>query len=164
MIDNLSHRLREYENELDACSPEKSGPVFQRIADKYEDDLLELPGFPDAYFDFVLGLLSDKRFYSKPGVWNFLMVLSTEKHKLRSDHYQALAARIVDNYKQYADEELCLAACDFIARNYPFAFARQTLDRLATIEAEKPKKLWGFAKDGMRILAAEEKRAGKTTH
>ncbi|MCK9383956.1 MAG: hypothetical protein M0Q15_04925 [Nevskia sp.] len=88
----------------------------------------------------------------------FLLSLSAEKDNLCPDHYRALAKQIIDNYENYLDELLCLTACDFIARNYPFTTAKDIFNRLAPIEKKKPETLRGYVEDGLRILAAEEKR------
>ncbi len=160
MTDDLREKLESYREQLIKCSPGKSESVFQKVADSYEDDLLEVEDFPAGYFEFVVSLLSEDRFYSKAGAWNFLLVLGTEKQKIKDWHYHALSEVFVENYEKYVDEDLCLGVCDFIARNYPFGDAKALFDRLAVIEAGKPQGLQGFVKDGLRILAAEKGRAG----
>lgn len=157
MTDDLRERLDAYREQLVKCSPKNSESVYQKVADSYEDDLLEVEEFPSGYFEFVLSVLTESRFFSKPGAWIFLLVLGTEKRKMR-DRYQALAKVLVDNYEQYMDEDLCLAVCDFVARNYFADVARAIFERLAVIEKRKPEELQGFVKDGLRILAAEERR------
>lgn len=161
MTSAFQERLDEYRELLTQCAGRRCEGVFEKVADRYEDDLLELENFPKNYFDFVLELLSDAKFYSKPGVWNFLLVLGTEQGKLQPHHYKALAERIVDNYEQYRNTDLCVAVCDFVARNYSSLHARAIFDQLAAIEAKKTKDLHGFVEDGLRILAAEEKRAAQ---
>lgn len=158
MTDDLREKLDAYREQLVKCSPSKSESVYQKVADSYEDDLLEAEDFPSGYFEFVLSVLSEGQFYSKPGAWNFLLVLGTEKQKMQG-RYQTLAEVLVENYEKYADEDLCLAVCDFIARNYSGVDAKAIFDRLAAIESRKPEELQGLVKDGLRILAAEEKRA-----
>lgn len=153
--------LQEYENILLGCSEANSESVFQNIADRYEDDLLNFDDFPEDYFNFIIKLLSDSRFYSKAGVWNFLLVLSTEFHRLSTQHYNRLAEIFVDNYKNYQDEDLCLAVCDFIARNYNLNKAEQIFSRLDPIEKLKPESLQGFVADGRRIMLAEDERKKK---
>lgn len=166
----MSNKLREkidaYEEMLVNCIPRKSESAFQKVVDSYEDDLLELDGFPEEYFDFVLRVLSDARFYSKAGAWNFLLAIGTEKHKLQPHHYQALADKIIGNYNNYLNEDLCLAVCDFVARNYPYADAKPIFDQLILIENDKSSDLHGFVNDGLRILEAEKDRvqASSTKH
>ncbi|NPU90853.1 MAG: hypothetical protein HPY82_02995 [Gammaproteobacteria bacterium] len=150
--------LKKYEFELRNASESKSEGVYQRIADNFEDDLLEYQDFPRDYFYFLLKLLSDYDFYSKPGLWNFLLVLGTEGHKLESLHYEELADCIVGNYANYKNADLCLAVCDFIARNYSEVDAKAIFRKLEVIEANKPDEEKGFVKDGLRILAAEISR------
>ena len=150
--------LQSYEEALLSCDSKSSESVFQKIADSYEDDLLEFDGFPSDYFDFALKLLSDDRFYVKAGVWNFLLVLGTESHKLTEQHYRKLSDCIIANYKNYDDEDLCLAVCDFIARNYSLSRASSVFNLLDEIEDKKPADMKGFVEDGRRIMLAEEKR------
>jgi len=150
--------LSEYEAKLLNCDQSNSESVFQDVADSYEDDLLEFDEFPDEYFDFVLTLLSDNRFFSKAGVWNFLLVLGTESHRLCSNHYARLSDTIIDHFKDYDDEDLCLGVCDFVARNYSLADASMIFDRLEAIEKQKSESLHGFVADGRRIMLAEEER------
>ena len=119
---------------------------------------LDFEGFPDDYFEFIVNLLSDSRFYSRPGVWNFLLVLGTEYHKLKSHHYEKLAEVIIEHYKNYQNEDLCLAVCDFIARNYNLSEAGLIFDRLESIEKLKSADLHGFVADGLRIMLAEDER------
>lgn len=161
MINNPSKKLDAYLAAIASCAPGSNEAAFRKIADNYEDDLLEFEHFPDDYFEFVVRLLSEEKYYAKAGLWNFLLVLGTEKHKLLSWHYESLGELFVANYDKYGDEDLCLAICDFIARNYPTAQARKLFDRLSKIEDKKDETLRGFVADGLRILAAEEKRAHK---
>jgi hypothetical protein len=158
MTNNLRNNIDAYRTELEKCTGKKCESTFQKIADQYEDDLLEVEHFPDEYFNFALELISDEKFYSKAGLWNFFLVLGTEQGKLRPQHYQELAKCIVRNYEKYLDEDLCLAACDFIARNYSTADAQNLFDQLALSENKKPEELRGFVNDGIRILLAEDKR------
>jgi len=151
-------KLEQYQSKLTGCAFGKSESVFQTVADSFEDDLLEVDGLPEDYFNFVVQLFSEAEIYSKPGLWNFLLVLGTEKHKLHAGHYKALSKQIIENYEKYLDRDLCLAVCDFIARNYFFADAMEIFEQLALIESRKPTELQGFVNDGLRILAAEEKR------
>lgn len=158
----FQERLAEYRGLLSACKGRQCEKVFQQVADRYEDDLLELEGFPDNYFKLVIDLLSDNSLYSKPGAWNFLLVLGTEQGRLQPAHYDALAECIVLSYERYSNTDLCVAVCDFIARNYPPAKAKGVFSQLAAAEEKKPEALHGFVKDGLRILAAEERRASNS--
>lgn len=126
--------------------------------------MLELDGFPESYFEFVIELLSRSEFYSKPGLWNFMLVLGTERHKMLPRHYAALANTIVGNYASFLDGDLCLAVCDFIARNYTTAEAAQLFNRLLEQEKEKPQELHGFVNEGRKILELEDARRLKGAH
>jgi hypothetical protein len=164
MANNDGDRVSEYRELLLGCSDSRSESIFQQVADRYEDDLLEFNEFPDEYFDLAVDLLSNVKFYSKPGVWNFLLVLGTEHDKLQQHHYEMLADRIVCNYGSYKNKDLCLAVCDFIARNYPVPDATRIFEQLAPIESKKPEELHGFVKEGRGILLAEESRAQTKKH
>lgn len=153
-----NHTLLEYLEGIEKAEAKRSESVCSRTADKFEDDLLEFEGFPADHFSFVLELLSNSRLYSKPGIWNFLLVLSTENHKLRREHYDALAKTILDQYVNYVDPDLCLAVCDFLARNYPEREAEDILNMLRMVESDKDERLRGFAIDGLRIVKLEAAR------
>lgn len=157
-------KIASYSTLLLEAKPERSEGVFSRTADSFEDDLLEFDEFPAEYFAFVLALLSDNRFYSRPGLWNFFLVLGTEKQKLSNTHRHALAQAITDNYPSYENEDLCLAVCDFIARNYEAKWALDLLNRLKDLEANKPTSLRGFANEGLTILEREVARSVKSQH
>lgn len=158
--------LTVYRDSLARCPPGREEAVFRAVADAFEDDLLECDTFPRDYFEFALDLLSDPQLYQKPGVWNFLLVLGSEKQKMLPSHYSEVASRILRSYKGYTDPDLCLAACDFIARNYPCQTAKSMLADLGSIEIEKSEELRGFVSDGLKILAftgsAELGRWGST--
>ena len=162
--ENPAAKISGYITSLLDAKPERCEGVFSRAADSFEDDLLEFEDFPSEYFDFAIALLSEKRFFSRPGVWNFLLVLSTEKEKLQEPHYRSLAQAITDNYPAYENEDLCLAVCDFIARNYEARRARELLSRLKQLETAKAPKLHGFADDGLRTLEREVARLMKSQH
>jgi hypothetical protein len=153
-----NNRLQGYANAVVHATLKQSESVYQKIADSFEDDLLEFDDFPADYFNFVLALLTEGQFYSRRGLWNFLLVLSTEKQKLTPQHYDRLATAIMENYSNYLDEDLCLAVCDFIARNYPADYAKQVLDKLRSIESSKAENLKGIADEGLWILGREISR------
>lgn len=135
-----------------------SESVYSKIADSFEDDLLDFEHFPEEYFQFAEKLFSEEVFYRKPGLWNLLLALSTESHKLQQDHYERLLRTFVNFYPRYENGDLCLAVCDFVARNVPEKVARKTLNALKHCETEKPLALRGFADDGLRILELEVER------
>ena len=160
-IDTAMNHLQSYEEILMNSDPQKSEGVFQKTIDEFEDDLLNYSALPEEHFRFVLKLLSDKRFYSRPGLWNLLAALGTESHKLESCHYQGIANALLSHYVDYFNDDLCLSVCDFVARNYPFDTAQSILDSLENLEMRKPLELRGFAKDGRRIMHAEAMRRSK---
>ena len=164
MMTKPSEKLASYLASLLDAKPERCEGVFSRTADNFEDDLLEFEAFPPGYFDFMLTLLSDVRFFSRAGLWNFLLVLSTESEKLQGPHYRMLAQVIGDHYIEYQDKDLCLAVCDFIARSYEASRARHLLLQLKELEAGRPLQLQGFADEGLKLLEREVSRSMKSRH
>lgn len=164
MLESTPDNLKEYRKRLVTCGEQDSEDVFQNVADSYEDDLLEFQDFPENYFSFVLDVLSDPELYLKPGAWNFLLVLSTEGGKLQDSHYKRLAEVVVGSYGHYQDADLCLAVCDFIARNYLHDQAVLIFDRLEEIESGKDAGLQGYVAQGRAILSAERSRALRGKH
>ena len=148
--------IDSYKTTLLNAEIKKLESVFQKIADDFEDDLLNFDNFPYEHFAFIIQLLSDARFYKKPGVWNFLLVIGTEGHKLTDKNYKELSRAITENYEDYTNEDLCLSVCDFIARNYEYETAKNLLLLLVKKEARMEEK--GFAYDGLRILELEKQR------
>ena len=123
-----------YELEIIESKHVNSESIIIEIADRYEDDLLENDDFPEGYFEFFLRLLSEKKFYSIPGICEFVLRLGSEKEKLEKEgRYQEITETILSNFLYYSDEELCLAICDFIARNYPYQAVSYTHLTLPTI-------------------------------
>lgn len=151
-------KIEKYISEISDAPEKRAESVYQKVADSFEDDLLDFDDFPDGYFEFVVKLLSEESFYLKPGLWNFLMVLGAEKQKMKRFHYESLGRIFIDHYRFYLDEDLCLAVCDFVARNYEEVCARFILDKLKAIEVEKDDNLRGFAADGIRILERKLER------
>ena len=143
-------------------------PVYRVLRDAHPVAHVNLPGKRTAWlvsrYADAVALLRDERFYSRPGVWNFLLVLGTEKEKLLEEHYRLLAQAITDNYPSYGNQDLCLAICDFIARNYEAKWASELLKCLKSLEAMKPAELRGPADEGLKILEREVARSLKSRH
>jgi len=137
--------------------------LCSRLADEFEDDLLEYEQFPDAYFDFVLTLLLSAQYYSRPGIWNFLMAVNNAKDALTEQQYASLAAAFTEKFSNYADKDLSFAVCDFAARNYSIEQAESLLQRLKQQELKKPQEMQGDVAQGFYILGQEKKRAGHIT-
>lgn len=159
---NSNENLTVYAEKIEHADEKRSESVCSKIADRFEDDFLEFDGFPDDYFEFALQLFSNPKFYSKPGVWNFLLVLSAKSQRLQSNHYERLKNVFLQHYLDYMNQDLCLAVCDFIARNYSEDSARNQLNALAKIELQKEDALRGFAIDGMHTVKLEAARAIKS--
>jgi hypothetical protein len=161
---NTAANIACYSTLLLESKPEHSESAFSRVADRFEDDLLEFDEFPPEYFAFVLTLLSDRRFYLRKGLWNFLLVLGTEMRRLSDDDCTKLTKVIEDNYPSYENEDLCLGVCDLVSRNFETKSAFDLLNRLKRLEATKPANLRGFADEGLTILEREVARSMKSQH
>lgn len=162
MENKSSAKLNEYVSAILQADTRRSESICGKIADKFEDDLLHYEEFPPDYFGFFLKLISERDFFSKPGIWNFFLVLSTEKKKLTKEHYAEIGDCILAHYSEYGNEDLCLAVCDFVARNFDEESARNLLTAVKAIEGSKPSFLMGFADDGLRILSLEIARNSKS--
>lgn len=157
-------KISGYVSDILGAKPQRSEGAFSRAADSFEDDLLEFDEFPEEYFKFILRLFSESDFYSRPGLWNFLLVLGTEKEKLQESHFSALTDSFREHYGSYTNSDLCLAVCDFIARNYPVDAAKRLLQDLQDIEIGKPENLRGSAAEGFMILEREIARSRQGKH
>lgn len=134
----------------------KSESAYQKVSNLYSDDILEYKKFPDEYLAFLIEILTKHQFYTKRGAFHFLAIIGIETDIMSTAQLKNISDAIIDNYVNYADEMLCLTACDFIARYYPHEEAERILLRLKHIENEKEEK--GFADDGLRILSNEKRR------
>lgn len=164
MSEDLSVKIKVYADAILNSDPRQQEAVCSEIADRFEDDLLEYPEFPPEYFSFSIALLAERHFFSRPGVWNFLLVLGAESDRLRDVHYRTLTKTIIDHYARYDNEDLCLAVCDFIARNVEPHSATLVLEQLMQLEADKPLQLQGFASDALRTVAREVVRSTGSRH
>ncbi|MHA6895819.1 hypothetical protein ACQUJT_17295 [Ralstonia pseudosolanacearum] len=116
---------------------------------------------PQGPFEFIERLLSEPALYRQPGVWNDLMVLSAGRHRLKPGHFEQIGAIFRGgHYASYEDSDLCLAVCDFVARNFPHVDARELLEDLRGLEDRKPANFRGLADDGFQILKNEIGREG----
>jgi hypothetical protein len=57
------------------------------------------------------------------------------------------------------DKDLCLAVCDFVARNLEPSKAADLLKKLKQQELKKSADLQGYVEEGLFILGQEIKRA-----
>lgn len=145
-----------------ALAPAKrSSGLCSRFADAFEDDLLEYDYFPEAYFDFFLTLLSDKRYYQQPGIWNFILAVNNARDALSPEQYGLIGDTFVANFWDYRNSDLCLAVCDFVARNLEPSKAADLLKKLKQQELKKDAGLQGFVEEGLFILGQEIKRAAQ---
>jgi len=87
------------------------------------------------------------------------MVLSAGRHRLTPGHFEQLSSVFRKHYALYEDSELCLAVCDFVARNFPHRDARNLLEDMRGLESEKPSGARGAADEGLQILENEIGRA-----
>ncbi len=155
-----NEKLNNFAMAISQSATSKSESICTKIADEFEDELMDLEGLPQGPFEFIERLLTEPTLYRKPGVCNFLMVLSAGRHRLRPDHFEQLGAIFRGHYAPYEDSDLCLAVCDFVARNFPHVDARKLLEDLRGLEDRKPSNVRGLADEGLQILKNEIGREG----
>lgn len=151
---NLSEALHH----IAQSDPKKSSSLCSRLADQFEDDLLDFADFPSDHFDFIKDLFSDPKYFNKPGIWNFVLAINNTKDALKHEQLHLIEEVFLNNYEFYLDADLCLAICDFIARNVKQPHAHKLLQQLKETESKKPLNLQGYANEGFFILEQEDKR------
>ena len=137
----------------------RSAALCSRLANQFEDDLLEYTDFPDEHFMLFIALLSDNRYFKKSGIWNFILAVNNAKDALTSEQLECIGKVFLANFQYYLDPDLCLAVCDFIARNIQPPKAIKLLQELKLREAEKPPEIQGIVEQGFFILSQEIKRS-----
>lgn len=150
-----AEKLNNFAAAIGQSNASTSEGVCSRIADEFEDELMELEGLPQAPFDFIKRLFSEPTLFRQKGTWNFLMVLSAGRHRLGPIHFEELGEVFMENYASYSDADTSLSVCDFVARNYPHDDARNLLESLRALEDRKPANVQGIAGEGLQILANE---------
>lgn len=141
----------------------RSSALCSRLADQFEDDLLEYADFPDEHLMLFMTLLSDSRYFEKPGIWNFVLAVNNARDALTSEQLERVGEVFVANFQRYLDPDLCLAVCDFVARNIQPSRAAELLQELKLREAAKPLEAQGIVDQGLFILSQEVKRAAQRT-
>lgn len=152
---NLSNVLMQ----IEGVESKRSSALCSRLADQFEDDLLDYAEFPPDHFAFFIKLLSEHQYFGKPGIWNFILAVNNARDALNGQQLEGIGDAFVVNFQNYLDADLCLAACDFIARNIHPSKAAELLKILKQQEAEKPKEVQGIVDQGFFILSQEIKRA-----
>lgn len=152
---NLSNVLMQIEGV--ECT--RSSALCSRLADQFEDDLLDYAEFPSDHLAFFMKLLSEHQYFEKKGIWNFILAVNNARDALNDRQLRRIGDAFVVNFQNYLDADLCLAACDFVARNIHPSEAAELLQKLKQREAEKPKELQGIVDQGFFILSQEIKRA-----
>lgn len=154
MTDQFPHLLTQ----ISLVENKRSAALCSRLADNFEDDLLEYEEFPAEHFNFFLALLASEQYCNKPGVWNFLLAVNNAKDALSKLQYESITMAFADSYSKYTDKDLCFAVCDFIARNLEPLRATELLKKLKQQESHKSIELQGYADQGFFILEQEAKR------
>lgn len=152
---NFSNVLAQIEN----IESKHSSALCSRLADQFEDDLLEYSDFPDEYLMLFATLLSESRYFDKPGIWNFVLAVNNARDALTKKQLEHIADVFLANFQHYLEPDLCLAVCDFIARNIQLSRAAELLKELKLQEDGKPPEARGFVEQGFFILNQEAKRA-----
>lgn len=156
---NPTEKLAEFRERISSSDVSRVSGICSRLADEFEDDLLNYEDFPNAYLEFFLTLLSEKDLFHRPGIWNFLLAVSNAKDALTGDQYERIADVFLKNYRQYSDSDLSLATCDFIARNFAPKRAVELLLFLKEEEQHKEIALRRYADEGLLIVRREAERA-----
>ncbi|KAF4513861.1 UNVERIFIED_CONTAM: hypothetical protein B566_EDAN016756 [Ephemera danica] len=95
--------------QISGAPTKRSSSLCSRFADEFEDDLLDHDAFPEAHLNFFLALLSDKRYYDQPGIWNFVLAVNNARDALSGDQYELIANTFLAHFADYSDRDLCLA-------------------------------------------------------
>lgn len=140
-----------------AFSLAKSRTDFEVAANGLSESILDENGFTDDHLGVVTYVLSDSSVYSKDGAFYVLAILGVDTDIMTKTHLDSIAETIVENFEYYDDEMLCLTACDFLARYYPYDKAEGYLLRVKAVEQKKSEG--GFANDGLITLKKERARA-----
>lgn len=135
--------------------------LLSKIADEFENDLLECEVLPNNYFKIIIELLSNEKYYNKPGVWNFVLVLNNIMDSIEESQVKELIGVFLDNFKNYKNKELSFSVCDFVARNISYPLAASVLEQLKEKEKGKAPEFQGYADEGFFILNQEGKRSLK---
>lgn len=147
--------------QISLSAKNRSSSLCSRLADNFEDDLLEYADIPETHLDFFLTLLSGKQYYDQPGIWNFVLAINNARDALSGEQYERITNTFLANFENYSDKDLCLAVCDFVARNLEQAKASDLLKKLKQQELKKSADLQGYADEGFFILEQEIKRAAQ---
>lgn len=147
--------------QIERAERKRSSALCSRLADQFEDDLLEYPDFPDEHLKLFTTLLSESRYFEKPGIWNFLLAVNNARDALTREQMEQIAKVLLANFQSYLDADLCLAVCDFVARNIPPSKAAELLQALKLREDRKPPEVRGMVDQGLFILSQETKRAAQ---
>lgn len=149
--------------QIERAERKRSEALCSRLADQFEDDLLEYADFPDEHLMLFATLLSDSRYFEKSGIWNFVMAVNNARDALTSEQLERIGEVFLANFQRYLDPDLCLAVCDFVARNIQPPKAAELLHQLKQKEDGKPPELQGIVDQGFFILGQEAKRAAQRT-
>ena len=152
---NLSNALIQ----IEGIEGKRSSALCSRLADQFEDDLLEYADFPSDYLMFFATLLSERRYFEKPGIWNFILAVNNARDALTTPQLEGICDVFISNFQDYLDADLCLAVCDFVARNIKSSKATKILQNLKQQESANPTEVQGIVDQGFFILNQEIKRA-----
>jgi hypothetical protein len=155
----MTEKFAEQLLQIYSVDEKRSASLCSRLADEFEDELMEHEDVPDAHLDYFLTLISVERYYQKPGIWNFILAVNNLRDALREVQLTKITDAFVVNFADYRDKELCFAVCDFVARNLEPPKAISLLNQLKKCEAKKSEALRGYADEGLYIVRQEIKRS-----
>jgi len=147
--------------QIEGVEGKRSSALCSRLADQFEDDLLEYADFPDKHLMLFTTLLTDSRYFEKPGIWNFVLAVNNARDALTTEQFECLGEVFLANFQRYLDPDLSLAVCDFVARNIQPSKAAELLREFKLREDEKPLEVRGIVEQGFFILSHEAKRAAQ---
>lgn len=150
----MTDKLNKYKKLILNSSKESE---IEDISNNFSDDLLDYGmQFPDSYLDFLIEIMSTKKYYDKAGLYNFLAVVSIEVDIMSHPQLERLVKVISNNYFYYIDEMLCITSIDFIARYLSSENATIIINDLYLMENDSFKKQ--ICLDGIKIIDNEKKR------
>ncbi len=128
-------------NALLSTSDAEAEFVFRQQADQFEEELLGIAIAPDQYVDLFVEIISNPEFAARPGAWNFVVRMYTDREKLTSDQLERLLQGFQSGYPLYKDERMRLLVSDFVARAYQPSRALQAISEMAKGATDKDAKV-----------------------
>ena len=108
------------------AAPETGGKKeLKKQASDLESFTLACTEFPIEALNLIVEIISTKELFSKSGIDNFIVKLSTDMYRLSDDQKSILLTAICNKYSEYTELEWCWLLGDLIAGNYDASIAMQ---------------------------------------